>query len=46
MEVRFYYISLQGTGNKDRIKESSNYRGSNYGDYTVFINTANKNNEK
>ena len=29
-------ISLQGTKNKDRIRESSNYRGSNYGDSTVF----------
>ena len=35
MEVQFYYISLQGIKNKVRIKESSNYRGSNYGDSNV-----------
>ena len=38
MEVQFYYISPQGTKNKDRIKERSNYRGSNYGDSTVVKN--------
>ena len=32
-----YYISLQETNNKDRIKESSNCRDSNYGDSTVFM---------
>ena len=37
MEVQLYYIRLQGTGNKDRIKESSNYRGSNYGGSTVVV---------
>ena len=36
MEVQFYYISLQGATNNDRIKENSNYRGSNYGDSTVI----------
>ena len=40
MEVQFYYIRLQGTEKKDRIKESSNYRGSNYGDYTVAYMTS------
>ena len=40
MEVQFYYISLQWTENKDRIKESSNDRGSNYGDSTVVTITA------
>ena len=37
MEVKFYYISLRGTKNNTRIKESSNYRGSNYGDSTIII---------
>ena len=35
MEVQFYCMSLQGTESKDWIKESSNYRRSNYGDPTV-----------
>ena len=38
-EVHFYYISLRETGNKDRIKESSNYRGSNYGGSTGEANS-------
>ena len=43
MEVQFYYISLQGTENKARIKESSNYRDSNYGDSTIYYITVTQN---